>query len=284
MRHALFAVVLVAASFAGGAVVNGPGLHWAQTMVLTRLGIESDNEAADTQTDRPLGGGSHEEIPARPIPPLIIEPPTGATADKERDKTKPASPEAAPKAAPAERVADRGSRHRDTAPTPPGALPGLAPVPEADVAPPPLDPPAPLVSSRERDHEALSLAKATKAPSGSLSREDPAVRPVSLGEVSSQSLPTAAITPVAALASTLPNEPNDWSAVRKALQDLGVTRYGIEGEVNGRARFHCVIPLAGRRAVGQHFEAEGDDELQAARVALRRISLWRATEAAGHNP
>ena len=30
MRQALFAVLLVAASFAGGAVVNGPGLRWAQ--------------------------------------------------------------------------------------------------------------------------------------------------------------------------------------------------------------------------------------------------------------
>jgi hypothetical protein len=38
-----------------------------------------------------------------------------------------------------------------------------------------------------------------------------------------------------------------------------------------------VIPLAGRRAVGQHFEAEGDDEIQAARTALKRITLWRAT-------
>ena len=30
MRKALFAVVLVAASFGGGAAVNGPGLRWAQ--------------------------------------------------------------------------------------------------------------------------------------------------------------------------------------------------------------------------------------------------------------
>jgi hypothetical protein len=63
------------------------------------------------------------------------------------------------------------------------------------------------------------------------------------------------------------------------MRELGVGRYGIEGELGGRVRFHCVIPIAGRHAVGQQFEAEGDDELQAARTALRRVALWRATEA-----
>jgi hypothetical protein len=82
-------------------------------------------------------------------------------------------------------------------------------------------------------------------------------------------------------AATVPGEPTDWAGVRRALRELGVSRYGTEGESNGRVRFQCVIPLAGRRAVGQHFEAEGDDELQAARAVLRRIALWRATEAEG---
>jgi hypothetical protein len=63
------------------------------------------------------------------------------------------------------------------------------------------------------------------------------------------------------------------------MRTLGVARYGIEGEPDGRVRFHCVIPLAGRRAVSQHFEADGDDEIEAAQAALRRIALWRATEA-----
>jgi hypothetical protein len=62
------------------------------------------------------------------------------------------------------------------------------------------------------------------------------------------------------------------------MRALGVARYGIEGEPDGRVRFHCTIPLAGRRAVSQQFEADGDDEIQAAQMALRRIALWRATE------
>ena len=72
--------------------------------------------------------------------------------------------------------------------------------------------------------------------------------------------------------------PDDWGTIRRKMRALGVARYGIEGEPDGRVRFHCVIPLAGRRAVGQQFEAEGDDEIEAAQTALRRVALWRATE------
>jgi hypothetical protein len=63
------------------------------------------------------------------------------------------------------------------------------------------------------------------------------------------------------------------------MRELGVARYGIEGEPGGRVRFHCLIPLAGRRAVAQQFEADGADELEAARTALRRVALWRGSEA-----
>ena len=47
-------IVLVAASFAGGAIVNGPGLRWAQAMVLNRLGLDDGNPDAP----RRCGGGS----------------------------------------------------------------------------------------------------------------------------------------------------------------------------------------------------------------------------------
>ena len=69
----------------------------------------------------------------------------------------------------------------------------------------------------------------------------------------------------------------DWSLLRRKMQSLGVTRYTIEGEPNGRVMFWCLIPLAGRQAVSQRFEGEGDDEIHAAQAAIRRIALWRAT-------
>ena len=61
------------------------------------------------------------------------------------------------------------------------------------------------------------------------------------------------------------------------MQVLGVTRYTIEGSPNGRVSFICMIPLVGRQAISQRFEAEGDDEFQAARTVVRRIMLWRAS-------
>jgi hypothetical protein len=59
---------------------------------------------------------------------------------------------------------------------------------------------------------------------------------------------------------------------------LGVSRFTIEGQPGGRVVFSCLIPLAGRQAVAQRFEAEGEDALQAARGALRRVALWRAAQ------
>ena len=38
MRKLLFALVLVAASFSGGAVINGPGFRWARDLLLNEPG------------------------------------------------------------------------------------------------------------------------------------------------------------------------------------------------------------------------------------------------------
>ena len=70
---------------------------------------------------------------------------------------------------------------------------------------------------------------------------------------------------------------SSWADLRKKMKDLGITRYTIEGETDGRVRFRCVIPVEGLKAIAHHFEAEGDDEQQAAEAALKRITLWKAT-------
>jgi hypothetical protein len=63
------------------------------------------------------------------------------------------------------------------------------------------------------------------------------------------------------------------------MQALGVSRFTIESQPGGPAVYSCLIPLvAGRQAVAQRFEAEGQDALQAARAALRRVALWRASQ------
>jgi hypothetical protein len=287
MRKALFAVVLVCASFAGGAVVNGPGLRWAQSVASARLGLGlsegSEGDAGELETlsahheppsSRP---GDPEQVPARPIPPLVIDAPDLlGKADGGENSGAADEPGKSSKSTPA------GSDLADS------ALPGLAPVPETA---PPLEPPAPLTTSQDRPNEANVAAIEPKSridkekteaprdedrgktgtddgPSGKPSLNDPPVRLASVEDA-----PAASPAPGT-------GGDGDWAEVRRTMRSLGVSRYGIEGEPGGRVRFHCVIPLAGRRAVGQQFEAEGDDDLQAARAALKRVALWRATESA----
>jgi hypothetical protein len=70
----------------------------------------------------------------------------------------------------------------------------------------------------------------------------------------------------------------DWAALGRKMQALGVSRFTIEGQPGSRVVFSCLIPLAGRQAVAQRFEAEGEDAYRAAQSALRRVALWRATQ------
>jgi len=72
---------------------------------------------------------------------------------------------------------------------------------------------------------------------------------------------------------------DEWTVLERKMQTLGVSRFVIEAELGGRVVFSCLIPLAGRQAVAQRFEAEGDDLIQAAEATLRRVGLWRATQA-----
>ncbi len=106
---------------------------------------------------------------------------------------------------------------------------------------------------------------------------------ISLEAAPAASSPTASSLPLLPPAPSAKNDTNssgsspDWAALRRKMQSLGVTRYTIEGEPDGRVIFWCLIPLAGRQAVAQRFEGEGDDESHAAQAAIRRIILWQAT-------
>ena len=86
MRKGFFALMLVAASFAGGALVNGPGLRWAQAMLLTRP-VEGDGVVTLSHDDLVPSPASEspppEPIPSVPVPPLTV-PPASPTAAKEK--------------------------------------------------------------------------------------------------------------------------------------------------------------------------------------------------------
>jgi hypothetical protein len=262
VRKALFAVVLVAASFAGGAVINGPGLAWARTLLKPKA-PEVGTLLPPPPNDPPTRPASAEDddpdaaptIPAAPRPPLTIETPKGSTTRPDPDP----KPNSKPKAtSPPEPLDPKAVADGTT--TLEGPAPAVASAPAPAKDDPALDPPA--IRPVEVDE-----------PAG---RPDPA-----LGRaVAHRDEPAAGSKAKAKADSEAPaaEAKLDWPTLRKRMADLGVSRYWVEGEPGGVARFRCVIPLAGARAVGQQFEAEADDDLKAADAALRRVALWKATE------
>ena len=254
MRRALLAVVLIAASFGGGAFVNGPGLRWAQTTLMAKFGIEGD-EDAPSQT--PPSIAEADDTPTGSIPPLTKEP--SVISDSSRATKTAEKPE-------------KPSRYVDSKipkPKKPRDAAATEDRSRQSAALKPADPPSPLPSP-------LDIEENEPDTSISLTALGDSPKPLALNDAKINDVPPAdpAATPDE---TTIPVSPTSWSEVRRALKSLGVSRYGTEGNTTGRVRFYCLIPLAGRKAVGQHFEAEGDDELEAAQATIRRIGLWRAT-------
>ncbi len=287
MYKLLFVVVLAAASFAGGAAVHSQGPRWAKELIQSQLGGDGADaptvEETQSSGDPPIGG----EIPSQPLPPLDIEPapPTRPTrpaavtrAPVATNGQLPHAPE--PKAPEpldprALGLGDGPSGMKPPTPLAEAQAPALlpSPVPPAD-GPPVLEAPAGLIRPRDR-------GPAGQDARGGGSRQPVASPPMAPGNHASGD--PAAPPPVPGDDATSPGlkPPAGWAELRHTMRALGVSRFVIEGEPGGRVRFHCLIPVAGSRAVAQHFEAEGDDEFHAAEVALRRVTLWRATEASG---
>src|SRR5271166_6030756 len=76
VRQAILVVVLVSASFLGGAFVNGPGLSWAQTRVLRSLGLSDAGEIASVDLKATPSGetSSDGSAPAKPDSEPMREP------------------------------------------------------------------------------------------------------------------------------------------------------------------------------------------------------------------
>jgi hypothetical protein len=333
VRHVIFAVVLVGASFLGGAFVNGPGLKWLQVKVLGHAGLNgevpsltlpaavaSGSDGDSAPSEDPLAveqpASKIKELPSpkevaagapRPEPVPDPEPVVagksglsnvlgsllslGDTAAAGQSASSPKSPKSAkvtqkkPVSAEPSKPPAIAQRAKTGGLAPVGDVPELPAMP----APEPRDagPPAPLDPSVT---PAL-LASLTSPSSGSGSPE--AKVPVTQASATSEPRPlplplpspspsSASFGDDAAGRSSTDPEPaagaDEWGTIRRKLKTMGVTHYTIEGEPGGRVSFSCLIPLAGRQAVSQRFQAEGGDEIQAARTALRRIGLWQATE------
>jgi len=77
MRQAIFIVVLVAAAFLGGVIVNGPGIRWVQSRLLDYMGLKDGGEIASIDL---LPASSDSAEPHRLIgAPTVTEPLTRIT-------------------------------------------------------------------------------------------------------------------------------------------------------------------------------------------------------------
>lgn len=275
--------------------MNGPGLSWAQTRVLRSLGLGDGGEIAsvdlnatanpDAVSDgsaRTKPDGERMRGPVAPVPSLVAEgesseqdAPDRRSVPKPRPKSKsgrdggspPSQPSSSPSAKSDTVLTVASPSRRPAAPVDPSITPAVA-----DSSPPPAREPAPA---------------STPTPPPPLDRKIPPAILDTLADLLPSKPPSSSGPSSSSLSSpsspAAPKSPmeggDDWAVLERKMQTLGVTRFTIDGDPGGRVVFSCLIPLAGRQAVSQRFEAEGDDVVGAAQAALRRVALWRATQA-----
>jgi hypothetical protein len=285
VRKAMLVIVLVAASFLGGAFVNGPGLQWAETRVLRSLGLNNGGEIASVELKPGVGsetnldelrsakpGTSIAEGPRAPIPSVLTEDESSQSNNADRAsvlQTRPKSNSVG--------VDTPSSEVRATAPSSMKQPVTVSKALKQQVTP------------ADSNVKQASLSSRPAGP-GDAERPDAHAKPDILDTLAAL-LPSNSESSASSLTSSSPPSPpaataqkpfldgsDNWTVLERKMQSLGITRYTIEGQPGDRVVFSCLIPLAGRQAIAQRFEAEGDDMVQAAQSALRRITLWRATQ------
>ncbi len=282
MRQAIFVVVMVGAAFLGGAVVNGPGLRWVQARLLDYMGLQDGGEIASIDLPQPNSDPANPHHPG--TTPAASQPNTQTRASSAESHVIRQSPPSSPVT---------GSSRLRSSPTPASTVPPPLPIPMA-IPEPAVSKPANLPTVGSSANSASVPSPAPLDPSvgtALLTSRSPSLTEPTAGEqtapaaITLETAPSTSTTSMAGSPVPKPTgngartteRPSDWATLRRKMQSLGVTRYTIEGEPSGRVVFCCLIPLAGRQAVSQRFEGEGDDEFHAAHAAIRRIALWRAT-------
>ncbi len=291
MRQAVLVVVLVGAAFLGGAFVNGPGLKWVQTQVLGSMGL--DDGEIPTVDIKSAANAEHANPgtlvgPVVTMPEILDEP-----ASKDAEKAGKTGKTKEPKGVEPLKPVREASPSVDA----PELVPPSDAITRADG--PPRDPdvaraaaaPAPLAKAPPSRPALLdSLSTLMPTPMSDESRPavpmpNPRPAPASPAPASPAPMPAPAPMPMPMPRPQPQPQPGsgrtgdvEWSTLARKMQEMGVSRYTIEGQPGGRVVCSCLIPLAGRHAVAQRFEAEGDDAAQAARAALRRVALWRASQ------
>ena len=259
VQKALLVLTLVGASFAGGAVVNGPGLAWVRDMVgltppkLNPLPAEPASELPSFDLGKPASGGAESASASKPIQPLVA-----------------------------------GLDHAGQAPLPVAgtvqhpAKPKSAPVDPWGVQPPSLEPP----STTSRGSAATAISE-PPAPTTDLTRDELLRRSSAAVGTGASGRPDPGLPPtpmpvsgpaVAVAAAATGASASTWADLARKLKAQGVSRFWIEGEPGQTVRFRCAVPVPGHASVSQQFEAESQDVLSAAESVLRRIVAWRVSE------
>jgi hypothetical protein len=278
VRQAILVVMLVGASFLGGVFVNGPGLHWAKARMLRSLGLTDSSEIASvdlkaTASSETTSGG------LIPIPSKVGElsnsvVPMLAALDEDPTSERNASD----RLTSSQPSSKSGKGTADSRSAPASSMPPVRPATIASA-----QAKLPTQVSTPTDPQ----VRPVKATSPAVSRpSDPRGAPALLDSLAAllPSTPPASDSPPPvsvqspSLSKPISDSSDEWALLERRMQTLGVSRFTIEAEPGGRVTFSCLIPVAGRQAVSQRFEAEGDDMVQAAHAALRRIGLWRAAQ------
>jgi hypothetical protein len=279
VRQVILIVLLIGAAFLGGAFVNGPGLQWAQSRVLRSLGLTNGGEIAAVDLESTSNGEIVPEpaellklrsaISTGPIAPM----PSVASENKPAkadalDRPLVAQPQ--PKSSNSGLTADRFRQPSLPSATSAGMVTKSSSVGAATLDPQVMPargdslagPSRSATPSDKPGAPALLDSLAALLPPGNASSDAP---PAMSTRSSTGSKPTGVVG-------------DDWALLESRMQTLGVSRFTIEGKPGGAIVFTCLIPVAGRQAVTERFEAEADDVIQAAQAALRRIILWRAAQ------
>jgi hypothetical protein len=259
--------------------VNGPGLRWAQTRLMRSLGLNEEGEIASVNLMASVtpDGVSDGSGPAKLASESVLEPLAPVPSVVAQDESSEQVP----------------SDHRTASNTKPNEKPRngssskIQPVSSSSSSPLPVTNATASTSPRSASPD----SEVKRAGAGALDgprASNPTVNAALLDSLGTL-LPSASSSPPespsssgspssVAAPNSMRNVSDDWIILQRKFHALKVSRFTIEGEPGGRILFSCLIPLAGRQAVTQRFEAEGDDVIQAMQATLRRIALWRATQ------
>lgn len=274
MRRAALIIVLVAAAFAGGAAINESVLQWVRSQFPRSLlwndrDISSVNLKATMNSEPAVTVGlspkpqfEGAQTPLAPIPSVV------ADVDSEVKEAASAT----------------GARRRQAKTRGRNESPSTASLPSMPLSSPLL--PEPNLSKhnpspQDQNVKTTSSAKAIpprKTPTAVETIDSPPAILTTLPDLSPVRSQPGGFNPSS---STGPGPHrggrDDWVILAGKMKSLGVSQFTIEGEAGGRVVFACLIPLAGRQAITQRFEAEGSDPVDAAYATLRRIALWQAS-------